>query len=417
MSEQATSGNASAANREVVDRIAAARPILVGIRRAAEIVPSLGDLEFLHAGPPLEGWHEACGALRGAIAGTLVHWRSAADLEEAFAMAEAGTVRLGSANEKCVLGTFGGVIARNTPLLVVEDRTTGKLAGAAINEGRGSALRYGSTSADTLERLRYLETEFQQILDRAIQLRGGIDVAAIVEQALHMGDDGHSRQKAASSLFLSTVAEPMVEAGFSSRECAKALRFLATNDFFFLPIAIASAKVALSAGEGVGRSTVVTCMATNGARFGIQISGAAGKWFTGDVPELHGKYFSSYSKQDAGPMIGDSVIAETLGLGAFAMAGAPALAPYVGGSYEEATRMAVEMYRITVSEHPRYRIPALGYKGTPLGIDSALVAETGIAPIFNSGISHRDAGVGQIGAGFGRAPLRCFHDALAFLRQ
>jgi hypothetical protein len=104
-----------------------------------------------------------------------------------------------------------------------------------------------------------------------------------------------------------------------------------------------------------------------------------------------------------------------MGLGAFAMAGAPALAPYVGGTPEEATRLALEMYSITISEHPRYKLPAIGYRGTPFGIDARRVVESGLAPLFNAGMAHRDPGVGQIGAGFGRAPLACFQAALAEL--
>jgi hypothetical protein len=405
------------ANLEAVRRIGAANPVLVGLEPATELVPSLAENDLLHAGPPLEGWQEACGALRGSVIGTLVHCGVAKDLREAQAMAEAGDVRLRSANENRVLGTFAGVIARNTPIFIVEDRATGIRAGAAINEGRGKALRYGSTAPETLERLGYLETEFHAVLDRAIQLRGGVDIAHILEQALHMGDDGHSRQKAASSLFLNTIVAPLTEAGFSLPETTRALRFLAANDFFFLPITIAGAKAALLAAEGIPESTIVTCMATNGSRFGIQISAAAGRWFTGPVPALHGRYFNPYTEADAGPMIGDSVIAETSGLGAFAMAGAPALASYVGGTYDEAKRMALEMYKITVAEHPRYKTPSLGYRGTPLGIDAELVVKTGIGPIFNSGISHREPGVGQIGAGFGRAPLSCFQEAMASVRN
>ncbi len=331
-------------------------------------------------------------------------------------MADAGAFRFRSANDYNVLGTFAGVITRHTPLFVVTDKATGRTAGAAINEGRGLALRYGSTAPETLCRLKWLETEFCEILDTAIEHSGGLDVASIQEQALHMGDDGHSRQKAASALFLSILAGPLLDARSNNKAAAAAVRFMSSNDFFFLPITIAAAKLALSAAEGVKGSTLVTCMATNGARFGIKVSGKPGQWFTGEVPDLYGRYFKGFTEQQAGPMIGDSVIAETIGLGAFAMAGAPALAPYVGGTYQEATRLALEMYDITISEHPRYRIPALEYRGTPFGIDAEKVVKKRTAPIFNSGIAHRDAGIGQVGAGYGRAPLACFKKALQAIK-
>lgn len=405
------------ANKEALDRIGAAAPVLIGLKRARELIPSIGERDLIHAGPPLEGWHEACGALRGSVVGTILHAGIATNAADAEAMAAAGEFNFLAANDYNVLGTFAGVITRNTPLLVVKNRTTGRLAGAAINEGRGKALRYGSTAPETLSRLKWLETDFCKMLDAAIQLHGEIDVSGILEQALHMGDEGHSRQKAASSLFLNIIAAPLVDAGFDREQTVLAMRFLAANDFFFLPMTIAAAKVSLLSAEGIPGATLVTCMAANGARFGVQLSGLAGQWFTAPIPPLQGRYFKEFTADNAGPMIGDSVIAETMGLGAFAMAGAPALAAYVGGTYKEAMRLALEMYEITLSEHPRFKTPALDYRGTPLGIDAQRIVSSGITPIFNSGIAHRDSGIGQIGAGFGRAPLSCFQAAIDALRD
>jgi len=407
----------SAGNKKALELMAVAEPVLIGLKRAGDLLPELGARDFLHAGPPLEGWSEACGALRGAVLGTMLHAGIASSAREAEAMAAAGELNFLPANDYDVLGTFAGVITRNTPLLVVKDRVCGKVAGAAINEGRGKALRYGSTDAETLSRLKWLETDFCQILDGAIKLLGGIQVTPLLEQALHMGDDGHSRQKAASSLFINAVAAPLVDLGLNREETARAMRFLAANDFFFLPITIAAAKVSLSMAEGIEGASVVTCMAANGVRFGVQVSGLSRRWFTAPVPTMHGRYFKDFTMDDAGPMIGDSVIAETFGLGAFAMSGAPALAPYVGGTFAEATRLALQMYEITLSEHPRYKIPNLGYRGTPFAIDARRIVESGIAPVFNSGIAHRNPGIGQIGAGFGRAPLTCFQTAVDALSR
>lgn len=402
-------------NDEVLRRIAASRPFLVGLRPARELVPSLGEHEFLHAGPPLHGWHEACGALRGATLATLVHAGKAKDIAAAEEMAASGEVSFRSANDSNVLGTYGGVIGRETPLLVVENRTTGTRAGAALNEGRGKAVRYGSTDAETLGRLAWLEREAAPMINGAIAALDGVDVFALLEQALHMGDDGHSRHKAASSLLLGILSAPLVETTASSKDVARLFRFLAQNEIFFLPLTMAAAKSTMASAEGVAGATVVTCMAANGVRIGIKVSGGNGRWYTAPAPRVQGSFFPGFGAADAGPMIGDSVVAETMGLGAFAMAGAPALAAYVGGTPQEATRLASEMYSITLAEHPRFRIPALGYRGTAFGIDAARVVETGIEPIFNTGIAHKDPGIGQIGAGFGRAPLACFRAALVDL--
>jgi hypothetical protein len=381
------------------------------------VVSGLGEWEFLHAGPPLGGWPEACGALRGAIVGTILRSGLAHEIGEAEALAAKDSVRLTPAHDRNALGTFGAPISASTPVFVVENRAAGTRAFATINEGRGKALRYGSTDAQTIARLTWLETGFAEVLRNAIRSTGGIDLFEIVSQALHMGDDGHSRQKASSALFLAAVGPAIADSGFSSKETAQALRFLAQNDFFFLPLAMAAAKSAMVSAEGIPGSTIVTAMAFNGVRCGIRVSGTGPRWWTAPVPPIHGQYFEGYGASDAGPVIGDSEITETIGMGAFAMAGAPALARYVGGTLEDAARFSTEMYKITAGEHPRFTIPMLGFRGTPLGIDVRRVVESGIEPVFNTGIAHRTAGVGQIGAGYGRAPLAAFQSAFEAIRR
>ena len=405
------------ANATAIQRIGAAQPVLVDLRPAGEVIPDLAEGDLLHAGPPLSGWSEACGALRGSIAGALVHWGNARDVTEAEALASCDDFRLLPANDHHALATYAGVISRRTPVLVVENRAAGSQAFAALNEGRGKALRYGSNDAETMARLAWLEGEFAEILGTAIRLSEGIDVFDILVQALHMGDDGHSRQKAASALFANEMSSWVVEAGFGTKETTRALRFLAGNEIFFLPLTMAAAKSAMESAEGIPGSTVVTCMAANGLRFGIKVSGLPGHWSTAPVPFIHGQYFKDYGPDDSSPVIGDSEIAETMGVGAFAMSGAPALARYVGGTPEEATRLSLEMYAISVAEHPRFRIPAMSYRGTPLGIDARRVVEQGIEPVFNTGIAHRTPGIGQIGAGFGRAPLTCCAAALDAMQR
>jgi hypothetical protein len=401
-----------AANANALERMRAATPVLIDLCPASEVIPALGNRDFLHAGPPLAGWHEACGALRGAIVGTLLHTGLAADLKQAEALAQEDSIRLVPAQDHNALGTYAGVITRRTPVLVVENRACGIYAFAALNEGRGKALRYGCNDVEALARLSWMETELAEMLRAAIRLAGGIDLFEIMSQALHMGDDGHSRQRAASALFLSSISPFLSECDFPAKARTRAFQFLSQNDFFFLPLAMAAAKSAMASIEGLVDSTVVTSMAFNGVRCGIRVSGLGPSWWTAPVPTAHGQYFQGHGAGDAGPIIGDSEITETIGLGAFAMAGAPVLARYVGGTVEQATRFTLDMYKITLAEHPRFTIPALGFRGTPFGIDAERVVETGIEPVFNTGIAHRTPGIGQIGAGYGRAPLDCFRHAL-----
>lgn len=402
--------NGAELNTALLKEIAAASPFLIDICRAADVLPGLGPADVLHAGPPLDGWHEACGPLQGAVIGTLILKGRAENAAAAVALCQSGAITLRSAHDFATLGTFGNVIVRDTALLVIENRHNGARTYAAINEGRGRALRYGSNAPETLARLAWLEGEFAAVLGTAVRALGGVDLFAILEQALHMGDEGHSRQKAASSLLLTALAPAIVDTSFGSALASKVLQFLATNDFFFLPLAMAAAKSAM-AGAALPGSTLVTAIAFNGVRCGIRVSGCGDQWFTSPVPQITGRYFEPHSEADASPVIGDSEIVETIGLGAFAMAAAPALARYAGGTVDDTIVLTTQMYEITADEHPRFTIPALGFRGVPFGIDVRKVIAREILPVFNTGIAHHTPGVGQIGAGYGRIPLSCFTQA------
>ena len=415
--EQPSNLNRDHANALAVQRILESKPFLVDIKQVGEILPELGKYDVLHAGPPLSGWDEATDVLKGSILGALVHTDLVTDVQAAESLGRSGSLNFLSANDHQVAATYAGVITRRTPVLVVENRVAGTVAMTALNEGRGKALRYGSNDAQTLERLGWIEGEFARILGTAVRASGGIDLFAILKQALHMGDEGHSRQKAASALFASTIAPHLYGGGHSPEEVMLVMRTLVENEIFFLPLAMAACKATMEAAKDVSNSTVVTCMCTNGVRFGIKISGAGEEWFTAPVPEVKGQYFKGFKLTDATSVIGDSEIIEAMGFGAFAMAAAPALARYVGGTFEEATKMSEGMYAITTVEHPEFTLPALNFRGVPLGIDTELVVRHSIEPVFSTGIAHRNAGVGQIGAGFGRVPLQCFAAGLKYVDE
>ena len=415
--EQPSNLNRDHANALAVQRILESKPFLVDIKQVGEILPELGKYDVLHAGPPLSGWDEATDVLKGSILGALVHTGLVTDVQAAESLGRSGSLNFLSASDHQVAATYAGAITRRTPVLVVENRVAGTVAMTALNEGRGKALRYGSNDAQTLERLGWIEGEFARILGTAVRASGGIDLFAILKQALHMGDEGHSRQKAASALFASTIAPHLYGGGHSPEEVMLAMRTLVENEIFFLPLAMAACKATMEAAKDVSNSTVVTCMCTNGVRFGIKISGAGEEWFTAPVPEVKGQYFKGFKLTDATSVIGDSEIIEAMGFGAFAMAAAPALARYIGGTFEEATKMSEGMYAITTIEHPEFTLPALNFRGVPLGIDTELVVRHSIEPVFSTGIAHRNAGVGQIGAGFGRVPLQCFAAGLKYVDE
>jgi hypothetical protein len=331
---------------------------------------------------------------------------------EAESLAGSGTIHLVSAAQHGVAATFGGVITRSTKVFVVRNGKFGVFGYSAINEGRGKALRYGSHDPQTLARHKWLESEFADILGEAIRKSGGIDLLAILRQCLNMGDEGHSRQKAASALFANQIAPVIAASDASPERRARVLQFLAENEIFFLSMTMAAGRAVMRAAQGVRHSTIITNMAANGVDWGIQVSGTDKEWFTAPVPLLQGMFFEGYAPSDAGPVIGDSEIAETMGIGAFALAASPALARYMGGTVAAATKLSEQMYEITISEHPSFKIGPLEFRGTPCGIDTRLVVEKGVVPVFNSGIAHRHAGVGQIGAGYGYVPLKCCEEAV-----
>jgi hypothetical protein len=261
-----------------------------------------------------------------------------------------------------------------------------------------------------------MEKDLARLLNLALkQYPDGLDTKAMISRALHMGDECHNRDIAASSLFFKEIAPVLVRTSNDPSALEKVLQFLSQQEHFFLNIAMATCKASLLGAANIPFSTMVTAIGRNGVHVGIQVSGAGKKWFTalGKVPQ--GLYFPGYSEADANPDLGDSAITETGGLGAFAMAGAPAIVRFVGGSPQDAIRFTQEMYNITLSENPDFTMPPLDFRGTPSGIDVRAVVETSIAPVINTGIAHKKAGHGLVGAGVVRAPLEIFEKAARYL--
>jgi uncharacterized protein DUF1116 len=395
------------ANAEALRRVLAAQPVLSGVRRAGELIPELDRRRLmLHAGPPL-AWQRMCGPLRGAVCGAIVFEGWAADLAAAEALAASGGIEFAPNHHFGAVGPMTGITTRSMPLLVVENRAFGNAAYCAINEGLGKVLRFGGNDAEVLARLAWLRDDFSNTLHQA--LVGGIELNPLIARGLAMGDEMHQRNVACTSLIMRALAPRMASS-------VRALEFIAGNDQFFLNIAMAMGKSILDPARGIERSSVVTTMARNGTEFGIRVAGRGDEWFTAPVEMPQGLFFPGFSAADANPDIGDSAILEAIGLGAFAMAAAPAVAGFVGaGGFADALATTRAMSEIAIGRHPQWQIPALEFRGVPTGIDARRVVETGIAPAINTGIAHRRAGVGQVGAGVARAPLACFEKALRAL--
>lgn len=409
-----------AANREAVERIGQGRPVLAGMGIAGEVIPGYHDRLILHAGPPVE-WACMCGPQRGAVMGALVYEGLAQDEQEAAKLAASGAVEFAPCHHYHTVGPMAGIVSPSMPVFIVRNEPFGDLAYATQNEGLGRVLRYGAYGPDVYERLRWMEAVLYPTLQAAIasiaESEGGIDLRALLGQALHMGDEGHNRNRAGTSLFLRAITPALLRTCPDRERAAAVFEFIAGNDHFFLNLSMAAAKATLEPAEGIAGSTILTVMARNGTDFGIQMAGWPGRWFTAPAGIVEGLYLPGFSAGDANPDIGDSTITETAGFGALAMAGAPAIAKFVGGTPEDALETTLEMYEICFAEHPHLTIPALDFRGTPLGIDVRKVAETGILPRLNTGIAHKEPGVGMVGAGVLRAPEGCFAEAFEVVRQ
>ncbi len=403
--------DAEAPNQRAVARLLAARPFLVDVVPAREAVPALAaGRGLLHAGPPI-GWEDASGPLRGAIIGALLYEGWAADPGEAAALAASGGIDLAPCHAHGAVGPMAGVVSPSMPMYVVRDEESGTVARCTLNEGLGKVLRYGAYGPEVLDRLRWMERVLAPVLRAALRRHGPLDVRALGAQALQMGDELHNRNRAATALLLRALAADLVEAGAT----ADVFRFVDGNEHFFLNIGMAASKAAADAARGEDGSSLVVAMARNGTEFGVQLSGTGDRWFTAPATVPDGLFFPGFTAADANPDIGDSTITETAGLGGFAMAAAPAIVRFVGGDVDDAVANTLAMYGITLAEHPAYQIPALGFRGTPAGIDATLVVRTGVVPAVNTGMAGREAGTGQVGAGLVTPPIACFADAVRAL--
>jgi hypothetical protein len=344
----------------------------------------------------------------------MLHEGLAATPEQAAARAAQGDVRFEPCHHHGAVGPMAGMTTASMPVLVVENRTVGNRAYAVLNEGLGRVLRYGGLGPDVLERLDWMRRVLGPALGAALRsFDDGIDLRALIAQALHMGDECHNRNRAASALLIKTLA-PRIAAldELDAAERRRILEFAAGNEHFFLNVGMAACKSAMDAAHGVPGSSMVSAMARNGTQFGIRVSGLGDRWFTGPSQIPRGLYFAGHHADDASPDMGDSAITETGGLGGFAMAAAPAIVQFVGGTPSDALRHTQRMYEITIGESEAYTLPILNFRGSPTGIDIRLVVQTGILPQINTGIASRRAGVGQIGAGLVNPPLDCFTTAL-----
>ena len=404
------------ANDEAVARMQEARPLVVGVATAADVLPGMGPRTFLHAGPPIE-WADMSGPLRGAIIGAALLEGVADDPDDAVRRAQAGEFEFAPGHERGALGPMVGVISPSMPVWVVENDTHGNRAHCTFSDAL-AGFRFGAYGPEVIEHLRWLREVLAPVVRSALELLPApLDIRAINAQAVQMGDEVHNRNRAGTAEVFRALAPAFMELDAPSNDVAAVARYITEDLFFYLNLSMACGKATADAASGVEDSTIVTTIARNGTEVGVRMSGTGKRWFTAPSGTIRGLYFPGYGGEDANPDMGDSTITETIGLGGFAMAGAPAISHVAGVSAEDALRATLSMYEITWAESTNYRIPALGFRGTPVGIDCRKVVSTGIVPVVNTGIAHSQPGVGVIGRGIASLPLAPFAAALDALDQ
>lgn len=410
-----------AANKEVVDIIINSRPVLVGYDKAINVIPGMKKNMIIHAGPPIK-WEDMCGAMKGAVTGALVFEGLAQDIKDAEKVAASGQIEFSPCHEHSTVGSMAGVTSASMYVHIVENKTYGNISYTNLSEQLSKILRMGANDQSVIDRLVWMRDVLGPMLKEAMEIAGEIDLRLLLSQALHMGDECHNRNVAGTTILIQALTSYLVQTSFSEKDKVDVFNFVASSDYFSGPTWMALAKNALDAAHGIEYSTIITTMARNGVEFGIRVSGMEGNtWFTGPSQKVVGPLFAGFKPEDSGLDIGDSAITETYGIGGFAMSAAPAIVPLVGGTVDEALNTTRKMYEITTTENPNVTIPALNLRGIPTGIDLRKVLESGLLPIINTAIAHKEAGIGMIGAGITNPPMECFKKAViglaAYIRK
>lgn len=387
------------ANERAIADVVTVAPRLVAVKPAREVVPGMRPELILHAAPPTD-WESLAPSVRAALAG-------AAEFE-GLSPSEA---ELGAAQDHSAMAGGAGAITACTPVVVVEDQASGERAYHFLMEGFGRALILGMTGEDVFARLRWLRDDAAPALDAALEAVGGIDCDEIMCEALRRGDELHNRNAAATSMLAERLAPGLARAGVGVELQERVLEFLRGNPQFFVAVSLAATRLMLDRGHGVAGSSLVTAVGSNGTECGIKVSGLGDQWFVAPAEMAEGVALDGADVADAAPACGDSMLVECAGLGASVLPAAPALWPLLGVDSERARRLYEDTSAIALAEHPRYRVPVLGDRGAPVGIDVHKVRETGILPVIDIVMMHREAGRGLVGFGLVSPPMSCFEQA------
>ncbi len=401
------------ANKEAIQRVLSSKPYLVDVKPAIEVLPGMKKRSIFHAGPPI-GWKRMCGPMKGAVVGTMIFEGWANSWEEAAKLVEQGEIELSPNHDHEAVGPMAGVISPSLPVMVVKNEKYGNINYSRIVEQK---VQFGAFDKEAVASLEFWAKILAPAMAKAlgkIRSQGGIgiDLKSIMARALYMGDELHNRPAAGTSLFALAILPYLVETIENKEHLSQIIKYFASNEIFFLCLAMAACKATMNAAREIEYSTLVTVMARNGVEFGIKVSGLGNKWFTGPAGIVKGLYFPGFGSQDANPDMGDSAITETAGVGGFALANSPAILSLVGGTAEDAQNYTRQMQQIAMASNDTFLIPLFDFQGTATGIDIRKVIKTGILPVIDTAIAHKNPGVGMIGAGIVNPPMEAFKSAL-----
>jgi hypothetical protein len=403
-------------NRVAFDRIIASHPWITGVRPASEVIAGMHSSLILHAAPPTN-WSDMSDLMRGGMIGAALFEGIASTPEEVVERAESGDIKFDAAQNYGAMAGGVGSITASLPVVVVEDRSNANRSCHFLMEGLGKTLVAGAYDTEVLDRLRWFRDSFGPLLDLAIRALGGIDLRESMAEALTRGDELHNRNRAATSLFINQIALGLLDVDAPAAEKRRALLFLNGNGQFFVSAVLPATQLMLRAAHGIPGCSAVTSIGANGRDCGLKLSGTGDRWFVapGQVPR--GILQSGVATSDVAPGCGDSFLAECAGFGASVLPASPALCPIIGASLPEAERFADSAYRVSLGEHPHYKIPALGFRGIPVGVDARKVIEMKALPIIDIMMVHRRPGLGLAGMGLVSPPMRCFEDAVKVLDE
>jgi len=395
------------ANNIATEKILKSRPLLLDIKPAIDVLPNMKKNSIFHAGPPIE-WKRMCGPMRGAIVGTMIYEGLVENWTQAVKMIEYEEIEFSPNHDHDAVGPMAGVISPSMPVLVVKNDTYGNICYGRFVEDR---VQFGRFDMDAVKSLKFWSETLAPSLGKAIRKSKGLDLKSIMAKALHMGDELHNRPAAGTLLFASVVMPYLIEV-VDRDNLVKIAKYFSENEIFFLCMSMAACKATMNAASEIEYSTLVTAMARNGTDFGIKVSALGNQWFVGPASIIDGVYFPGYGSDDANLDMGDSAITETAGIGGFALADSPAILSLIGGSAEDAIKYTKQMRQITMTLNDMFSLPILDFEGTGTGIDLRKVLSTGILPVIDTAIAHKEPGIGMIGAGLVRPPMDAFKKAL-----